>query len=121
MDDDISLTSVSPLEKERGKSSLEDDKQLREFRKDFFESLLLLLKIGFFMSFAFAMIVAVAVHTTQSTVIAVTLLMIPTVLTLALIRFIYSGTKKDEKTPPSVTFNILKEIIELIISYIDKK
>lgn len=87
MTDDLSASSVSTIEKRKDDSALEDDKQLREFRKYFFESLLLLLKIGFFISFAFAMIVAVAVHTTQSTVIAVTLLMMPTVLTLALIRF----------------------------------
>jgi len=121
MNDDISSGDISVFEKDSRKSKLEDERQLREFRRDFFNSLLLLLKVSFFISFGFAMITASALHTTQSTVISVTLLMIPTVLTLALIRFIYSGAKKDEKTAPSVSINLIKEIIGVFQSYLDKK
>jgi len=49
-------------------------------------------------------------------------LMIPTILSLAMMRFLFGNNEqKEEKNIPSIIFNIGKELKETLIAFIDKK
>jgi len=50
------------------------------------------------------------------------ILMIPTILSLAMMRFLFgNNNQKEEKNVPSIIFNIGKELKETLITFINNK
>lgn len=57
-----------------------------------------------------------------SAIIAAIAVMVPLVLTLAMLRMLYGNNNdKKEKTIPSITFNVGKELKSVIMAYLKKQ
>jgi len=119
---DLSGGELNAFQKDIDTSKLKDAEQLRVFKTEFFRLIKIVIVVMFAIAYTFLLDVIRGTPNTGSTVIVVTSLMIPTVITLALIRFLYANnTSKNEKSIPSVGINILKEISNILKDYLSKK
>jgi len=118
---DLSNGSIDSFQKQKDTSSLKDEEQLRGFKKEFFSFIKIAIFLMFAIAYTFMLSVSQNNPNTGATVIIVTSLMIPTVITLALIRFLYAKKELNEKTAPSVSINLIKEIIKVFKDYLNKK
>lgn len=119
---DLAGGEVSEFQKKVDKSRLQDDEQLRSFKKEFFNLIKIMLVVMFVIAYVFMLSASMNKPSTGATVIVVTSLMVPTVITLALVRFLYAKNSiSEEKTAPSVGFNFLKEISKILKDYLSKK
>ncbi len=119
---DIAGGEVNDYQKKVDSSKLQDDEQLRSFKTEFFRLIKIMIIVMFGIAYTFMLTVSNNNPNTGATIIVVTSLMVPTVITLALVRFLYAkNNSNEEKTAPSVGFNILKELTQILKDYLAKK
>ena len=119
---DLSGAELNSFQKDVDTSKLKDAEQLREFKTEFFKLVKIIIVVMFGVAYTFMLDVSRNTPNTGATVIIVTSLMVPTVITLALVRFLYANdTPNKEKDVPSVGLNILKEISSILKDYLSKK
>jgi len=119
---DLAGGEINEFQKKVDTSKLKDDEQLRNFKTEFFKLIKIMLVVMFAIAYTFMLSASLNNPSTGATVIVVTSLMVPTVITLALVRFLYAKNRPDaEKTAPSVGFNFLKELSQILKDYISKK
>ncbi len=123
MSDDLSEGKLPQIEKNRADLDLEESKDRVNQKKLFFTSLL----VGLAILYLFAgLVVCMSLLSsnpipTTNTIIVVALIMVPTILTLALMRFLFaSNNQSSEKNIPSLTFNIGKELLSVFKDLIKK-
>ena len=123
MNGDIEIDKpLNAYELQVDNSKLQDDEQLRSFKTEFFSLIKIMLVVMFGIAYTFMLAASLQQPSTGATVIVVTSLMVPTVITLALVRFLYANSNPtEERTAPSVGFNFLKEISQILKSYLAKK
>jgi hypothetical protein len=123
MNGDIEIDKpLNAYETQLDNSKLKDDEQLRSFKTEFFKLIKIMIVVMFGIAYTFMLSTIANNPNTGATVIVVTSLMVPTVITLALVRFLYAkNTPSEEKTPPSVGFNFLKELLKVLKDYLAKK
>jgi len=133
---DISQDKISTFDDEKYKLEFENEKDQKNYRKIMFFGMGILIIIMFVVSFTatFCYVfhikvplieidktIASKANTGIIILLSITL-MIPTVLSLAMMRFLFGNNEqKEEKNIPSIVFNIGKELKETIIALIDKK
>ncbi len=117
MGTDLSQDSVPSNEKNYATLELEEKSDLIGHKKTLFSFLL----FGIFFLYLFAgLVVCLSLLNgntvpATNTVIVVTLIMVPTILTLAFMRFLYGNSSQvEEKNIPSLTLNAGKELVSLV-------
>lgn len=123
MNGDIEIDKpLNAYEQQLDNSKLQDDEQLRSFKTQFFKLIKIMIVLMFGIAYTFMLSTISNKPNTGATVIVVTSLMVPTVITLALVRFLYAKkTPNEEKTAPSVGFNFFKELVQILKDYLAKK
>jgi len=117
MQDDLSVDNITPYEEDIAQIELEGKRDNVRNSRFLFEALLFLLAVLYIFA---GVVTCLMLNTTSpvpatNTVITVTLIMVPTILTLALMRFMLGNHQQsDEKNIPSVSLNFGKELISLI-------
>jgi hypothetical protein len=116
MPDDLSSDTISEEEKKEATISLEEKRDRVNHKKLLFYAILFVL----FVLYVFAGIITCesllspSPVPTTNTIIVITLIMVPTILTLALMRFLFGNNNQStEKNIPSISFNIGKELLSL--------
>jgi len=136
---DVSNDNITLDEDKKFQLEFENEKDQKTYRKRLFYGMGILVIIMFVISFTatycfifhiklpfFDICCTTSPISKQESIGATVLisltLMIPTVLSLAMMRFLFgNNTEKEEKNIPSIIFNIGKELKETLIAYIDKK
>jgi len=98
---------------------LQELKNKNEHQKSLFSFIQFLIAGMYALGYCFMGYVLTNNPNTHNVTLAITALIVPTIILLALLRSLF--TKKEEKTPPSLILNIGKEIKEVIMAFIDKK
>lgn len=96
---------------------------LQEQKKDFFFMFKLMITVMFIFAYCL-FFVAMQNPSSESAIISAIAVMVPLVLTLAMIRMIYANANANEKketTIPSITFNVGKELKSIFMAYFKKK
>jgi len=94
---------------------------IQEQRKDVFKIFKILIVAMFALGYCF-LFVALEKPSSFSAIIGAISVMVPLVLTLAMLRMLYgSSSEKDEKSIPSITFNVGKELKSVLMAYLKKK
>ncbi|NPA50954.1 MAG: hypothetical protein GXO02_04930 [Epsilonproteobacteria bacterium] len=137
---DLSNDYISHFEDDKAQIELNNEKDKRRFKKIMFYGTAILIVILFIISFYFVYkylfdtptnsailskkeveILIKPYSISASLLISITL-MIPTILSLAMMRFLFGNSKeKEEKNVPSIIFNIGRELKETIIAFLNKK
>ena len=133
---DISQDNISTFDDRKYQLEFENEKDQKNYRKIMFFGMGILIIIMFLISFTATYcyifhinFIGIEINKNNSVkantgiVILLSLtLMIPTVLSLAMMRFLFGNNEqKEEKNIPSIIFNIGKELKETLIAIIDKK
>ena len=134
---DISQDDISALDDQKYQLEFENEKDKKLYRRCMFFGMGLLITTMFFISFIAAycyafqikipLIKTNAIHLSSKADIGITILisltlMIPTVLSLAMMRFLFGNKDQvEEKNFPSIIFNIGKELKETIVAFLNKK
>lgn len=92
---------------------LEEQRDNRRYKEELFSQLKRLIVVLFFMGYGFTLLTStLAKPNIHTTILAATTLTIPTVLILAIMRFLYGNNNHaNEKDMPSVAANALKEFV----------
>ncbi len=102
------------------KQKYQHTQDYQEQRKEIFH----VFKIFFIMMFVIGYCIlgyAITKPTSYSAIIAAISVMVPLVLTLAMLRMLYGNEKdKREKAVPSITFNVGKELKAVLLAYMKK-
>jgi len=94
---------------------------IQDQRKDVFKIFKILIVFMFAFGYCF-LFVALKNPSSFSAIIGAISVMVPLVLTLAMLRMLYgSSSEKDEKSIPSITFNVGKELKSVLMAYLKKK
>ena len=127
---DLSQSNITNLDDKKYQLEFEDKKDRRIFRKLLFYVMGIIIIFMFAASFIATYLYIfkhpkLNVATKEAVGITVLLsvtLMIPTVLSLAMMRFLFGDSEqKEEKNIPSVIFNIGRELKETLIAFLDRK
>ncbi|GAX87014.1 hypothetical protein LNAT_P0309 [Lebetimonas natsushimae] len=133
MSEDLAGGNITLTEDEKFTLELENEKDKKHYRKLIFYILGGMVILMFLVSFTATywyiynlhdLIIHNAKQTTYTGIVILLslTLMIPTVLSLAILRFLFGNNdQKDEKNVPSIIFNIGKELKETLIAIMDKK
>lgn len=94
---------------------------LQEQRKDFFFMFKIMITVMFIFSYCL-LFIAIKDSSSESAIISAIAIMVPLVLTLAMIRMLYAdSSEKKDKSIPSITFNVGKELKSVFMAYFKKK
>jgi len=133
----ISQDNILNIDDKKYQIEFENEKDQRNYRKFMFFGMGILIKSMFIISFTATYcyifhinlpIISISktfFSSKENTRIVILLslsLMIPIILSLAMMRFLFGNNdQKEEKNIPSIVFNIGKELKETLIAFIDKK
>ena len=136
-DIDYSQDNISPFDDKKYQLEFENEKDQKTYRKWLFYTMGIAIIVMFIISYtaAYCYIFHIKIPSfieinkniklqanTGTLVLLSITLMIPTILSLAMMRFLFgSNEQKEEKNIPSIIFNIGKELKETLIAFIDKK
>ena len=135
-DVDFSQDRISTFDDKKYQLEFENEKDQKAYRKWLFYGMGIIIIIMFIISFTatYCYIFHIKIpfieinkniKSQANTGIVILLsitLMIPTVLSLAMMRFLFGNNEqKEEKNIPSIIFNIGKELKETLIAFINKK
>lgn len=97
------------------------EEEMQSQRKDAFLLFKILITIMFILGYVF-LFLATQNPSSFSAAISTVAVMVPLVLTLAMLRMLYgSNNERKEKTLPSITFNVGKELKSVIMAYLKKQ
>ena len=133
---DLAEDKTSLLEDQKYQSEFENERDQRQYRKLMFFILGILIIVMFIVSFKTTY--EYITHYIKTSIIEIYLnkrvedngiivllsliLMIPTILSLAMMRFLFgNNNQKEEKNVPSIIFNIGKELKETLITFMNNK
>ena len=133
---DISEDNISATDDKKYQLEFENEKDQKNYRKIMFFGMGTLIIVMFIVSFiatycyifhfkipGIEISKNIPIKANAGMIVLISLtLMIPTILSLAMMRFLFGNNQqKDEKNIPSIVFNIGKELKETIVAVLNKK
>ena len=103
------------------KQKLEEYKEKQKYRIELFNIIKIFIVTTFVAAYCFLGF-GITHPNTYSVVISSITIMVPLIITLALMRFLFGDrVERETRNVPSIMLNLIKEIREIVVTYINRK